>query len=398
MKNIVLKKVVKQLQKWIPRHKTIHQILVVSTRGLSDHLWATAAIENIRRSYPDCYLGVLTTSLGEEVFKHNLHIHRVFVMKEPLSHHILSLWKKLYFEKFDTVLFFDGPQRLTLPLCALIGASRIIGTAGINQGLDPLFTEALPNREQHEIVRRLKIVEAIGVFPEVETLSFFLKREEHLPPRKTGRWIAMHPGSKESFKRWPAEKFIALGKQLKEKLDCEILVTGSQKERDLMEKVALGIPGAEIDVPNRSVREFGALLCQMDLLISNDTGAVQLASALSRPVIALYASTDPAISGPYKNSEGFVIHKRAPCDPCLKKKCRQPFCFLQISPEEVFQQIKKIFFLLFVACLSSCVAEPSPICLRPCCQKHAANKPCKQECPCESSHKCKQGTPIPNRY
>lgn len=343
MKNIFLKKVVRKLQKWVPKHKAAHQILVVSTTGLGDTLWATPAIENIRKAYPHCYLAVLTSSIGKEVLAHNPHIDQLFVMKEPLSRHFFSLWRQLYREKFDTVLLFHASQRLTLPLCSLIGAKRVIGTAGINKGLDELLTEALPNREQHEIVRRLKIAEAIGAFPEVETLSFFLEPKEHLPPRRAGRWVALHPGSKDAFKRWPAEKFIALGRKLKEELSAEILVTGTKEERALMEEVAAGIPGAEIDDPNRTLRGFGALLCQMELLISNDTGPVHLACALKRPVIALYSATDPASCGPHKAEGALVVHKRASCDPCLRRKCRQPFCFLQIGPDEVFQQVKKVF-------------------------------------------------------
>ncbi len=343
MKNRFLKKAVLFLKKFIPKNKPTNQILVVSTTALGDTLWGTAAIENIRKSYPHCYLAVLTSPIGMQVLKHNPKIDKLFVLKEPLSRHFFSLWRKLKKERFDTVLLFHASQRLTLPLVSLLGASRIIGTAGINKGLDELLTHPLPNRQQHEIVRRLKIVEAIGAFPEIETLSFFLQPKEHLPPRsKAAPWIALHPGSKDAFKRWPAEKFIQLGKMLKERLNCEILITGTNDERKLMEEIASQIPGAHIDPPNRSLREFAALLTQMDLLISNDTGPVHLACALNLPVVAIYASTDPALCGPHKAPHALAVYRRTSCDPCLKRKCNQPFCFLQISPEEVLRAVQKL--------------------------------------------------------
>lgn len=280
---------------------------------------------------------MLTSPIGMEVLKHNPHIDQLFLLKKPLS-----LWKTLYRERFDTILLFHASQRFVLPLCALLGADQIIGTAGINKGLDSLLTRALPNHAQHEIVRRLKIAECIGATPSVEKLSFFLQEEELLPPRSPGPWIAIHPGSKDSFKRWPVEKFIDLGRRLKKDFACEVLITGTEKE--LMEEIGSQIPGAHIDSPHRSLRSFAALLKQMDLLISNDTGPVHLACALNRAVIAIYVSTDPALCGPHQAERAIAISRRAACDPCLKRKCRQPFCFLQIGVDEVLNQAKIALF------------------------------------------------------
>lgn len=342
MKNRLIKYAIKLLTPVIPKHKTQNRILVIATTALGDTLWATPALENIRSSLPDAHLSVLTSPIGLQILKHNPHINTLHLLEQPLSRHFLSLWKTLYKEQFDTILLFHASQRLALPLARLLGASRIIGTAGINKGLDALLTHPQPNHAQHEIVRRLKIAEAIGAQPATQTLSIFLQPHEQLPPRPPGPWIALHPGSKDSFKRWPAENFIALGRKLKEAFKCEILVTGTQDERALMEEIAKQIPGAHIDEPHRPFRQFAALLNQMNLLISNDTGPVHLACALNRPVVAIYASTDPALCGPHLAPQAHVISRRATCDPCLKRKCRQPFCFLQIGPNEVFEAARKI--------------------------------------------------------
>ncbi len=340
MKNILLKNLVRLARYFIPKHPQKNHILVVATTALGDTLWATPAIESIRTHFPHCYLAVLTSPIGMQVLKNNPHIDKLFLLKEPVSKHFFSLWKELYQEQFDTVLLFHASQRLTLPLSALLGASRLIGTAGINKGLDCLLTHPLPNQAQHEIVRRLKIIETIGIKPTTQKLSIFIN--ETLPPRSEGPWIALHPGSKDAFRRWPKEKFIELGKRLKRELGCEILITGTKEEKSLMEEIGSQIPGAHVDLPNRAFREFAALLNQMDLLISNDTGPVHLACALDKPVVAIYASTDPALCGPHTAKKAKVISRRATCDPCLKRKCHQPFCFLQIGVDEVFQAARSL--------------------------------------------------------
>ncbi|OGN55938.1 MAG: hypothetical protein A3D96_07000 [Chlamydiae bacterium RIFCSPHIGHO2_12_FULL_44_59] len=339
MKNACLKKLICLARPWIPLHASTNRFLIVATTALGDTLWATAAIESIKKERPDCHLAVLTSPIGMEILRYNPYVNQLFIMKEPLSKYFFSLRKKLFQERFDTVLLFHASQRLALPLCSLIGAKKIIGTCGINKGLDDLLTHPLPNHFQHEITRRLALIQAVGIVPSVETLSIHLLPHETLPPRGKGPWIALHPGSKDAFKRWPKEHFIELGRRLKKTRDCEILITGSTQELALTKAVAAAIPGAHLDPPDRPLREFAALLSQMDLLISNDTGPVHLACALNRPVIALYASTDPALCGPHKAKLAHVIARRATCDPCLKRKCRLPFCLMQIGPEEVLQAV-----------------------------------------------------------
>lgn len=342
MKNLLLKWAVRCARRFIPVNKKTGSVLIVSTTALGDTLWGTAAIENIRRTYPGIYLAVLTSPVGIEVLKGNPHINQLYCLKEPVLHSFFSLWKTLYQERFETVLVFHASQRLTLPLCALLGAERIIGTAGINKGLDELLTDPLPNHHQHEIVRRLKVAERFGAITTTETLSFYLQPEELLPERLKGLTIAIHPGSKDAFKRWPADRFIEVGRRLKKELDCEILITGNEVEKPLMEAIAAQIPGAQVYETNTTLRSFAALLSQLDLLISNDTGPVHLACALKTPVVAIYSSTDPALCGPHLAEKAIAIARRATCDPCLKRKCRQPFCFLQIGPEEVVTAAKKL--------------------------------------------------------
>ncbi len=330
MKNFLLK----QLVRWgRPKpHPVTGRVLVVTTTALGDTLWATPAIKALR---PHCsHLAVLTSPLGSGVLKHNPAIDQVHV-----------LGASLYKERFDTVLVFHTSQRIVLPLICMIGASRIVGTVGINKGLDSLLTVPLQPAYEHEIVRRLRIAEVIGVpIPRDQTLEFFLTDEERLPQREGGPWIAIHPGSQDRFKRWPTENFIAVGKRLKEQIPgCEILVTGGARERPLMEEVARQIPGAHLD-PERSLRSFAALLEQMNLLISNDTGPTHLAWALKRPAISLFSPTDPRLCGPHQAAHAAAIAYPPTCSPCLKRACRSPFCMLQIGVDEVVATAQKLLY------------------------------------------------------
>lgn len=312
------------------------RILIVSTTALGDTLWATPALTSLRNSFPSAQIAVLTSPIGMHVLKHNPNIDQLYLYRN-----LPSLWLSLRRQKFDTALIFHASQRLPLPLVVAAGIPRIVGTAGLNKGLDFLLTHSLPNHYQHEIMRRLQMVETIGGTISSETLSFFLQPEE----RKialSGFWIAIHPGSKDLFKRWPPEHFAKVGRALQTKFDCRIMITGTEEERPLMEQIAEQIPGSQTIQKGLSLRQFAALLEKMSLLISNDTGPVHLACALSLPVVALYSSTQPDLCGPHRASQAIAIVKKATCHPCLKKKCSAPFCFLQIGTEEVLAAATKL--------------------------------------------------------
>jgi ADP-heptose:LPS heptosyltransferase len=275
-----------------------------------------------------------------QILKANPHVDKLFLASEPFLPKFFRLRRALFAESFDTVLVFHASQRLALPLAAAIGASRIVGTEKMNKGLDSLLTDSLPNIRQHEIIRRLKMVERIGGAVHSETLSLYLTSEERLPSR-VGRWVAFHPGSKDDFKRWPKEKFAEVGRALRER-GFEILITGTREEEKLMQELSAMIPGSHLGESNLPFRSFAALLEQMDLLISNDTGPFHVACALNIPVIGIYAATDPFLCGPYRAKRAVAIAKKSSCTPCLKRKCRSPFCLLQIGSCEVIEAAVKI--------------------------------------------------------
>lgn len=326
MKNFLLLFFVRLLQRFIKKSDDPNRILIVSTTALGDTLWATPALASLRQSFPKARLCVLVSETGRAVLENSPYIDKLFVYR-------LSLWRTLLKERFSTVLVFHTSRRLVLPLCACLGATRIVGTCGIHKGLDALLTHPLKSKRQHEIARRLEIIEQIGASVHSEALSYFPKGKKE---KKEGLWIALHPGAKDAFKHWPL--FAPLGRRLKEELGCEILITGT--ETKLKRELARLVEGAHID-ESPSLDEFAQKLSQVDLLISNDTGSFHLALALGTPAVAIYGATDPVLCGPYKAKNASALFKARCCTPCLKRKCKSPFCLLQIGVEEVVQAAKQ---------------------------------------------------------
>jgi len=73
-----------------------------------------------------------------------------------------------------------------------------------------------------------------------------------------------------------------------------------------------------------SLRELISLISLCDLLLTNDSGPMHIADALSVPVVALFGSTDSVVTGPYSGGE--LIYKAEPVLPVFAESA------LSISP------------------------------------------------------------------
>jgi ADP-heptose:LPS heptosyltransferase len=347
-----------RLIQWLVRFKQKgsgfkEHFLIVSTTGFGDTLWATPALRALKQNFPESYVGVLTSPLGREVLKNNPHVDEFFVLKKPHFFSLVSIYFALKKRHIGQILVFHASQRMVFALCAFLNPAALIGTRGLNKSLDALFTKTLDHGSIHEIERRLKIVEETGAISLDPLLEFPLQREDEekashfLSENQIPSYlplIGLHPGSKDAFKRWPEEHFVEVGNRLKQHTGCQILVTGDQAEKSLVESIASKIEGAIPIVGKLEVGTLAGLFRKLSLLITNDTGPMHLAFALNTPTIALFSPTDPRLCGPYKAKKNIVISKKPTCRPCLRKKCRDAFCLLQISPQEVYDSALTLFY------------------------------------------------------
>ena len=157
-------------------------------------------------------------------------------------------------------------------------------------------------------------------------------------------------------KCWPLKNYLALAQKLIEKKDVYVLFLGEKKFQPELEQ---GLKTLEKNAEHQSLkkglltdghflnlvgqttlRELMALLNQADLLVANDSGPMHLAAALKKPLLALFGSTNPVLTGPFYSPQTEVIYKQFDCSPCYKRECeKEKFCLAEITIEEVFNKI-----------------------------------------------------------
>ncbi|MFO0982051.1 MAG: glycosyltransferase family 9 protein [Planctomycetota bacterium] len=161
-------------------------------------------------------------------------------------------------------------------------------------------------------------------------------------------WCCTRARATSPGRRWPVDRFAALGKALIEELEATIVVTGGERERDLALAAAQAIGGRALSLAGKlTLQELIELVAQCDLLVSNDTAPVHLAGAVLANVIALYGPNTPLLYGPV-HARGRAIHHALPCSPCLtnmnmkSSSCRMPACVLGIEVEEVMREARRL--------------------------------------------------------
>lgn len=167
--------------------------------------------------------------------------------------------------------------------------------------------------------------------------------------------VAFQPGASTMSRRWPRSRFIAAAAEMvKARPDLRFVVTGSPAEAALCQEVTAGIEAAAPLVGGtRAWASAGQLplialpdlLRRASLLVTGDTGPMHLAVTVDTPVVALFAVSDPARSGPgYDLDKHVIIRKWRTCDPCYSKNCpyAEPICMDNIAVDEVVAAVDTI--------------------------------------------------------
>ena len=84
-----------------------------------------------------------------------------------------------------------------------------------------------------------------------------------------------------------------------------------------------------------TLREFIDLAAACRLFLTNDSGAMHVASALAVPTVAIFGATDDATTGP-TGPLARVVREHAECSPCLLRDCPIDHrCMTRVTAEKV---------------------------------------------------------------
>ncbi len=335
----------------------IRRILAISCTALGDTLLSTPGIHALRAAYPQAHITLLVHPSLQALFTGLDGVDELVAYDGKWR----GFWRVArQLKDYDLAAVFHGNEPQATPLAYLSGARYVFKLPNNNR-----WNFLLNNREPvlgwddlgHGIDQRLAVARLAGA-------SGDLLRRMSVPRHAAGQaaldaafaargWqeamvVALQPGASTMSRRWPRSRFVAAAAELVLRHpDLRFVVTGSPAEAALCREVAAGIEAAApLAGGTRAWASAGELpllalpdlLARAALLVTGDTGPMHLAVTVETPVVALFAVSDPARSGPgYDLDRHVVIRKWRTCDPCLSKNCpyAEPICMDNISVDEV---------------------------------------------------------------
>ena len=331
------------------------KILVVNVNWLGDVLLSTAAIRAIKKANPDSHLACMVVERCVEILEDNPYLDEIIVFDEKKAQKgfiaKIRFIKELKKKEFDIVFLFHRSFTRTL-IALLAGIPERIGYYTPKRSF--LLTKKIKpiNKDVHRLDHYLGIVQACGINSDGRNYELFVSEDDRKYAaellKKEGVQdkdfvVVINPGGNWQPKRWPKDVFAKLSDRLANELKAKIIISGAAKDIILANQIAGQMTAKPIILAGKTtLKQLGALMQQVKLVVSADSGPMHIAAGVGANLVALFGPTSPLITGPIGKGKIKVIHKDIGCNiPCYKLNCRDSRCMREISVEEVFEKVKE---------------------------------------------------------
>jgi len=348
---------------------SLRRILIRSVNWLGDAVMTMPAIQRLKQAHPQAHVAVLTGPKLADLWRLHPDVSEVIVHEQSNCPFVLLRQaRELRRGAFDAAIIFPSSWRSALPIW-LAGIPRRIGFRGharawmltdaLEESADyqtkPVMTPEIIQRFgngasvalerpvfKHQVHRHLQLAACLGAdatpcAPRLQPGP--LPVDARLPQDKP--LLALNTGAEYGpAKRWPLDRFIAAAKVIAERHHVRWVIIGGPKEADLGSQIAVALGEQHaINLAGRTtLLGLCHVLAQCRLLLTNDSGPMHLAAALGKPVVVIFGSTEPALTGPdvAGNSRHVILRHAPPCSPCFLRECPIDFrCMTAVTVEEV---------------------------------------------------------------
>jgi len=340
-----------------------HKILVIRLGLIGDGVLLTPALRLLRSRFPLSHVDVLVTPAQEPLLSTLPAVDRAIVwgagdLLEPRL--ALHGWRwavaarqiaRLRRERYDLALSCYGALGSAIAL--LSGAPERVGYAG--EAFPGTLTRALTgarwDRPWHDAEYNVEVVRAVGATgPTPPT-------ELALPPANIpailrslepvgAPLVVVHTGAVNGrAKRWPFDHWRGLVSRLRaDGVRMLFVGTGAEDAR-----FAASVARSEENLVGKtSLVQLSHVLSLADVFVTADSGPMHIATALGRPVVAIFGPTDPTIYQPFQAERAIVVRHVVPCQPCyrLDSVADCPLghtrCQWGLLPEKVHRAVREL--------------------------------------------------------
>lgn len=366
---------------WIPGVK---KIAVLRANALGDYIFAQPALYALRAAYPQAeiillgrawhvdYICVPGSAASETIKRPGpvdraVAIPRIRGVSDPDtwsgpegSEQVIwraetdSFFARMQSEGFDLALQMHGGGGNSNPFVQRLGA-RI--TAGMRATGAPPLDRWIPYIYwQHEVLRLLEVARLVGappvmIEPRIEVTEYDLIESCAVVPEDEPQLVVLHPGASDARRRWPAERFAAVGDALV-RAGNQVALVGIPSEAGLVQSVinAMQQPAQNL-CGALSLHALTGLIARAALVIANDSGPRHLAEAVGTPTVGIYWCGNLINAGSaFRTYHRPHLSWRIQCPVCgqntLKDPCEHEVSFVdEVQVAEVLRSAQELLEL-----------------------------------------------------
>lgn len=305
------------------------RILIVQTGFLGDVVLSTPVFDAVARKYPGAKLTVLTTPAAISLIKYHPAVSEIIAFDKRKTDSgvagLLRMAKRLRALRFTKVFSLHKSWRTA----ALLYLARIPERYGFSEAAGGLLYTARAKRKdlKHEVLRNLAILRSVGVEPDAASARMHIelsaeseqKADAALQPllAQDKPLVGVAPGSVWATKRWSPAGFADVAKHFLSK-GYGVVILGGADDAASADAIEQSVGADILNLTGKlSLLESAAVVSRLQLLVTNDSAPLHLASARGIPVVAAFCATIPEFGfGPWNVPSEVVGVDGLPCRPC----------------------------------------------------------------------------------
>jgi lipopolysaccharide heptosyltransferase II len=350
-----------------PLHsQEIQSFLLWMPNWIGDVVLTLPAIQSLRRAYPVARISVVVKSPADELLMGHPAVNTVLTLPSGQES---GFWQKVKFARnlkkfnFDVGVVFPNSFSSAF-LLSLTGVKYRLGydTDGRDILLThPVKTTSRLKKSQYRVEYFFKTFSSLKLDAPDREFAPLISQEDDATTQEVLRdmgldmgeeFLTLHPGTSKVERGWHAERFGILCQRLTKEGGARLVLLGTQKEAQLLDRIKNSAPPGTIKVvPPVNLRVLAGLLRKSRMFIGNDSGMMHLAAMVGVPVLGIFGPGSPETTGPYMPTEKQeMVTRNFSCSPCKQrffKECKpsplnKPYCLEDITVKDVHEAVHRL--------------------------------------------------------
>ncbi len=327
-----------------------HKILIIKLDAIGDVLRTTSILTPLKKKFVNSYITWCTRAQAKDLFISNTFVDEVITIEDDAYFRLKS-------EEFDIVINLDTSKLSSSIASMAAGKERVgfvLNKKGFVEATSPEAEDWL-NMSAFDDVKKANIKTYQQIIYDILRLEGEVARpvlniSEDIKvsiSRRADTWLYdgnkltiglnVGVGTKWPNKGWPLSKWIELIKNLDEK-KFNIFLLGGSEEVEVVNNLKTQFNYLTITGCDNSLREFSAIVDMCDFIITADTLALHIATALGKKIVALFGPTSANEIELY--GSGVKLSSPDGCKCFYSRFCKEKVsCMEKITADMVIKEI-----------------------------------------------------------